>query len=180
MLKDELIANYYNEISSEYFNYEPIHSRINEDKKILNRIQKIKQKGKVLEIGCGNGFFLKLFKTKGTFKIGPDKPTASIKTSNYANTDSPSKLYSNGKPAYMSYYLKKVSGLEKLIESNIPDKNKSLVEYRKDLLKLTFTEDVSLDMGTLAYLYKLLYWSKPNGKNIVPENLLRFNCDIVI
>jgi len=124
--------------------------------------------------------FLKLFKTKGTFKIGPDKPTASIKTSNYANTDSPSKLYSNGKPAYMSYYLKKIGGLEKLIEANLPDKNKSLIEYRKDLLKLTFTEDVSLDMGTLAYLYKLLYWSKPNGKNIVPENLLRFNCDIVI
>lgn len=124
--------------------------------------------------------FIKLFKTKGTFKIGPDKPTASIKTSNYANTDSPSKLFSNGKPAYMSYYLKKVSGLEKLIEANIPDTNKSLVAYRKDLLKLTFTEDVSLDMGTLAYLYKLLYWSKPNGKNIVPENLLRFNCDIVI
>jgi 2-polyprenyl-3-methyl-5-hydroxy-6-metoxy-1,4-benzoquinol methylase len=65
VLKDELIANYYNEISSEYFNYEPIHSRINEDKKILNRIQKIKQKGKVLEIGCGNGFFLKLFKDCG-------------------------------------------------------------------------------------------------------------------
>lgn len=124
--------------------------------------------------------FLKLFKTKGTFKIGPDKPTASIKTSNYANTDSPSKLYSNGKPAYMSYYLKKIGGLEKLIEANLPDKNKSLVDYRKDLLKLTFTEDVSLDMGTLAYLYKLLYWSKPNSKNIVPENLLRFNCDIVI
>ena len=124
--------------------------------------------------------FLKLFKTKGTIKISPDKPTASIKTSNYANTDSPSKLYSNGKPAYMSYYLKKIGGLEKLIEANTPDKNKALVDYRKDLLKLTFTEDVSLDMGTLAYLYKLLYWSKPNGKNIVPENLLRFNCDIVI
>ena len=124
--------------------------------------------------------FLKLFKTKGTFKIGPDKPTASIKTSNYANTDSPSQFFSNGKPAYMSYYLKKVGGLEKLIEANTPDKNKSLVDYRKDLLKLTFTEDVSLDMGTLAYLYKLLYWSKPNGKNIVPENLLRFNCDIII
>ena len=124
--------------------------------------------------------FLKIFKTRGTFKIGPDKPTASIKTSNYANTDSPSQFFSNGKPAYMSYYLKKVGGLEKLIEANTPDKNKSLVDYRKDLLKLTFTEDVSLDMGTLAYLYKLLYWSKPNSKNIVPENLLRFNCDIVI
>ena len=124
--------------------------------------------------------FLKIFKTKGTFRTGPDKPTMSIKTSNYANTDSPSKMLSSGKPAYMSYYLKKVGGLEKLIEANLPDKNKALVEYRKDLLKLTFTEDVSLDMGTLAYLYKLLYWSKPNGKNIVPENLLRFNCDIVI
>ena len=124
--------------------------------------------------------FIKIFKTRGTFRVGPDKPTASIKTSNYANTDSGSKMFSSGKPAYMSYYLKKIQGLEKLIEANTPDKNKSLVEYRKDLLKLTFTEDVSLDMGTLAYLYKLLYWSKPNSKNIVPENLLRFNCDIVI
>ena len=124
--------------------------------------------------------FVKIFKTRGTFKSVIDFPTASIKTSNYANTDSPSKMYSSGKPAYMSYYLKKITGLEKLIEANLPDKNKALVDYRKDLLKLTFTEDVSLDMGTLAYLYKLLYWSKPNGKNIVPENLLRFNCDIVI
>ena len=124
--------------------------------------------------------FLKIFKTKGTFRVGPDKPTASIKTSHYANTDNGSKMFSSGKPAYMSYYLKKIQGLEKLIEANVPDKNKALIEYRKDLLKLTFTEDVSLDMGTLAYLYKLLYWSKPNGKNIVPENLLRFNCDIVI
>jgi hypothetical protein len=124
--------------------------------------------------------FIKIFKTKGTFRIGPDVPTASIKTSNYANTDNGSKMFSSGKPAYMSYYLKKIQGLEKLIEANLPDKNKALVEYRKDTLKLTFTEDVSLDMGTLAYLYKLLYWSKPSGKNIVPENLLRFNCDIVI
>ena len=30
------------------------------------------------------------------------------------------------------------------------------------------------------HLYKLLYWSKPNGKNLVPENLLRFNCDIIV
>jgi hypothetical protein len=124
--------------------------------------------------------FTKIFKTKGGFRTGPDKETVSIKTSNYANTDSGSRLFSSGKPAYMSYYLKKVAGLENLIESNGPEKNKALTSYRKDVLKLTFTEDVSLDMGTLAYLYKLLYWSKPNGKNIVPENLLRFNCDIVI
>jgi hypothetical protein len=124
--------------------------------------------------------FLKLFKTKGTFRTVPDKETISIKTSNYANTSAQSKLFSSGKPAYMSYYLKKVGGLENLIETNGPDKRKGLVDYRKDTIKLTFTEDVSLNMGTLAYLYKLLYWSKPNAKNIVPENLLRFNCDIIV
>ena len=37
-----------------------------------------------------------------------------------------------------------------------------------------------MSMTTLAHLYKLLYWSKPNGKSIVPENLLRFNCDIIV
>ncbi len=62
----------------------------------------------------------------------------------------------------MSYYLKKVSGLEFLSESNTSSKKKNITDYRNDVLKLTFTEDVSLTMGTLANLYKLLYWSKPN------------------
>lgn len=81
---------------------------------------------------------------------------------------------------YMSYYLKKVAGLEKLIESNTSETSKSFTDYKKDTIKLTFNEDVSLSVGKMAFLYKLLYWSKINGKNIIPQNLLRFNCDIII
>lgn len=129
--------------------------------------------------------FTKLFKihTNGAIqgtKEGTSKKTISIPLSDYSNTDSNIKYYQPGKAAYMSYYLKKIEGLGLLMESNTADKKKYLAEYRKDVLKFTFNEDVSLSMGTLAHLYKLLYWSKPNGKNIIPENLLRFNCDIII
>ena len=81
---------------------------------------------------------------------------------------------------YLSYYLKKVSGLENLVESNTSDKSKAFVDYRKDVIKLAFTEDVSLSIGSMAHLYKLLYWSKINGKNIIPQNLLIFDCDIIV
>ena len=50
-----------------------------------------------------------------------------------------------------------------------------------NLFRNLFSGDINtLSVGTLAHLYKLLYWSKPNGKSIVPENLLRFNCDIIV
>ncbi len=89
-------------------------------------------------------------------------------------TDIPSDRF------YLAYYLKKVSGLENLSESNTSEKSKSFVDYKKDLIKLQFTEDVSLSIGSMAYLYKLLYWSRINGKNIIPQNLLRFDCDIIV
>ena len=134
--------------------------------------------------------FKKLFRTKTTLKDAQNVDTslafndkqASISKSkaNYANTDSSKNIFRGGKPAYLSYYLKKVGGLGALIESNTSDKKKYLTEYRTDVITLDFNEDVSLTMGTLAHLYKLLYWSKPNGKSLVPENLLRFNCDIIV
>ena len=145
--------------------------------------------------------FMKLFRTKGNLdaltpkEYGSDnvminnQRNAQVMASNtksrtytYANEQSASgtKLYRVGKRAYMGYYLQKVDGLANLVESNTPEKKKYLVDYRKDMLKLTFLEDLSLTMGTLAHLYKLLYWSKPNGKNLIPENLLRFNCEIVV
>jgi hypothetical protein len=103
-----------------------------------------------------------------------------MRDASYPEADSDKNIFQPGKKAYMGYYLKKVSGLEKLIESNTPSVKKYLADYNKDVVSLTFTEDVSLSLGTLAHLYKLLYWSKPNGKGIIPENLLRFNCDIII
>ena len=125
--------------------------------------------------------FSKLFKTKGG--IFREQDVNQIKTAiknDKISDDKQTNIYQSGKKAYLSYYLKKIAGLEMLIESNTPSKKKYLTNYREDVIKLTFSEDVSLSMGTLAHLYKLLYWSKPNGKNIVPENILRFNCDIIV
>jgi hypothetical protein len=140
--------------------------------------------------------FEKIFRTKGSIKtmsysaddvlINKQREGQSMASNSsgllhtYAGTETQTNLYRPGKKAYMSYYLQKIDGLSKLIESNTPDAQKYLTDYGKDVIKLTFLEDVSATMGTLAHLYKLLYWSKPNGKNLIPENLLRFNCDIIV
>ncbi len=77
------------------------------------------------------------------------------------------------------HYIKKISGLDKLSESNGPKDSKSFIKYKDDTLKISFYEDTTLSTGTLANLYKLIYWSRLNGKNIIPENLLRFDCYII-
>lgn len=78
------------------------------------------------------------------------------------------------------HYIKKVNGINKLIESNTPSQQSSFVKYRNDLITLSFYEDTTLELGTLMSLYKSLYWSRINGKNIIPENLLRFDCRIIV
>lgn len=83
-------------------------------------------------------------------------------------------------PIERRYYLKGIKGLDKLIERNTSKNADSFVKYGEDLITLTFNEDVTLNMGTLAALYKELYWSRLRGKGIVPENLLRFDCRIIV
>jgi hypothetical protein len=78
------------------------------------------------------------------------------------------------------YYVKGVTGLEKLSENNTPGKQKAFIEYLTDVLTLDFYEDTTLNMGTLYTLYKSLYWSRLNGKSLCPENLLRFDMRINI
>ena len=142
--------------------------------------------------------FTKFFKTRATVKIEPSliamtglRPAAmpgfppratndKKQEKAGANAENATNLFSGGKKAYMNYYLKKVVGLSKLIEGNTAETKSFLTDYNKDVITLTFTEDVSLSVGTLAHLYKLLYWSKPNAKTMIPENLLRFNCDIIV
>lgn len=124
--------------------------------------------------------FVKFFRTKGTVKVNAEDTYISRTVTNPANIDTNTNLFWPGKKAYMGYYLKKITNLELLTESNKGDTYKYLADYKKDLITLEFMEDVSLSLGTLAHLYKLLYWSKPGGKTIIPENLLRFNCDIII
>lgn len=131
--------------------------------------------------------FSKFFKTNSTVsinyeetnitRVGNNPYTNTILTSSGAINPS---LFLSEKKSYLSYYLNKIDGLDKLVEQNSPKTKKFLTDYNTDTIKLTFSEDVSLSLGTLSHLYKLLYWSKPNGKSIIPENLLRFNCSIIV
>lgn len=90
-----------------------------------------------------------------------------------ANSDNPSN-------SRFYYYLKKVSGLDVLVENNNSDTIKSFIDYGKDKITLEFSEDVTLRIGRMAQLYKTLYWSRLSGKTMIPENLLRFDCDIIV
>jgi len=97
----------------------------------------------------------------------------SINSNENGNDDNPSN-------SRFYYYLKKVSGLNSLIEANNGESYKQFVDYGKDKITLEFYEDVTLRVGRMANLYKNLYWSRINGKTLIPENLLRFDCDIII
>ena len=139
--------------------------------------------------------FQKLFRTRGDIEYRENEiklyekekealysdynSTYLNKYANSANAQG-STLKRRGKKAYLAHYLTKIDGLHKLNESNLGETKNFLVDYQKDFIKLTFGEDVSGTMAALSHLYKLLYWSKPLGKGVIPENLLRFNCDIVV
>lgn len=131
--------------------------------------------------------FQKIFKTKGRinyeagynpYPLMSDEGSSAI--SQQANTQGSGQRLTRGKLAYLGHYLYKIEGLDKLVEGNTPAENNFIVDYGKDLIKLTFTEDLSGTLSSLAHLYKLMYWSRPNGKGLIPENLLRFNCEIVV
>lgn len=85
--------------------------------------------------------------------------------------------------AVKAYYLKSITGLAALTEgfvSSNSDTVKSMISYGKDIIKLTLNEDLTLNTGYLAALYKMLTWSRLNGKQLIPENLLRFDCKIIV
>lgn len=112
--------------------------------------------------------FYKFFKTFNNASNFSEHVTPSG-TSNGAKTTGPKV-----------YYLRKITGLNKLVESNDSDKINSFIEYGKDFIGLTFHEDVAQSIGYLASLYKTLSWSRINGKQIIPENLLRFDAILTI
>ena len=124
--------------------------------------------------------FVKFFRTKGSVRIDDSQTTITKTETIQPGLESNVSIFWPGKKAYLGYYIKKVGGLDNLVETNKGDVFKYLSDWKKDFVTLDFLEDVSLSVGTLAHLYKLLYWSKPHGKLMIPENLLRFNCDIII
>jgi hypothetical protein len=84
---------------------------------------------------------------------------------------------------FKTYYLKNLTGLDLLTQGSVTNNNdtvKSMVNYGTDMIKLSLYEDLTINTGYLAMLYKLMTWSRLNGKQLIPENLLRFDCKIVI
>ena len=78
------------------------------------------------------------------------------------------------------YYLKKISGLDRLIEKNGFDGKGNFTDYGVDMITLTLNEDTNLSSGALIMLYKTLSWSKRSGKKMIPDNLLRFDLEITV
>jgi hypothetical protein len=97
----------------------------------------------------------------------------------FSEPDLNSYIFTNT-PGIKRHYVKKISGINKLVEGNTPTAQSAFVKYRNDLITLSFYEDTTLELGTLMSLYKALYWSRLNGKNIIPENLLRFDCKVIV
>ena len=111
------------------------------------------------------------------FKFDSQMTAVGGRTEQYLGTSS---IPLPGESELKRYYVKKISGLDKLVESNTGNSRKSFIDYGKDILKITFYEDTTLNLGRLASLYKILYWSRLRGKSIIPENLLRFDCEIIV
>jgi hypothetical protein len=97
---------------------------------------------------------------------------------NFFKINSPISAGQNRTPK--TYYLHKITGLDQLTEVLDGDKPKQFVDYGKDILTLTLNEDVSINTGYLASLYKTLAYSRVNGKKMIPDNLLRFDMEIVV
>jgi hypothetical protein len=83
-----------------------------------------------------------------------------------------------------SFYLKNIEGLEGLINqaTAIHHSKKQFTEFGKDSenIKITMYEDNYLNAGYMAMLYNTMAYSKINGKQIIPENLLRFDMSIIV
>lgn len=83
-----------------------------------------------------------------------------------------------------SFYLKSIEGMSELVNkaTAIHHEKKQFVQYGKESenIKLTMYEDNYLNAGYLAMLYNTMAYSKINGKQIIPENLLRFDMSIVV
>src|SRR5690606_9290350 len=90
----------------------------------------------------------------------------------FNRTDS---VYNN----FKGHYIKSIENLGDLVNkaSGIFSEKKQFTNYGKDSesIKLTMYEDNYLNTGYLAMLYNTMVYSKLNGKQLIPENLLRFD-----
>lgn len=85
--------------------------------------------------------------------------------------------------SFKTHYLKGVKNLNKLIHHTgmgYEEGKRQMVDFGKDKLTFSLSEDVGINAGYLSNLYRTLIYSKKNGRQVIPENLLRFDMVIII
>jgi len=70
------------------------------------------------------------------------------------------------------HYVEMISGLDKL--------NTKIVKYEKEPIEITLSEDVALRTTYLIELYNNIVYDYKNKRQMIPENVLRFNMIIRI
>ena len=85
--------------------------------------------------------------------------------------------------SFKTHYLKGVKGLDKLIHHTgmgYEEGKRQMTEFGKDKITFNLSEDVGINAGYLSNLYRTLVYSKKNGRQVIPENLLRFDMAIIV
>lgn len=84
--------------------------------------------------------------------------------------------------SFKTHYINSVENLDKLVHhTGIGDEGgRQMADFGKDKLTINLSEDVGLNSGYLAGTYRNLIYDKSTGRQVIPENLLRFDMAVII
>ena len=84
--------------------------------------------------------------------------------------------------SFKTHYLNGVEGLDKLVHyTGIGDeRGRQMTDFGKDKLTFSLSEDVGFNSGYLAAAYRNMIYTKKDGRQVIPENLLRFDMVIIM
>lgn len=84
--------------------------------------------------------------------------------------------------SFKTHYLQGIQGLDKLVH-NIGIGNeggRQMADFGKDKITISLTEDMGINSGYLAAAYRSLMYAKHSGRQVIPENLMRFDMVIIV
>lgn len=88
--------------------------------------------------------------------------------------------------SFKTHYINSIKGLDTLVYktpvggTGIAKNGNQFTKFGSDKVTINMAEDVGLNAGYLSSLYRNLIFSKKNGRELIPENLQRFDMAIVI
>lgn len=84
--------------------------------------------------------------------------------------------------SFKTHYLNSIENLDKLVHyTGIGDEQgRQMTDFANDKLTINLSEDVGLNAGYLASAYRNFIYSKKDGRQVIPENLLRFDMVVII